>query len=244
MDDHYRISDDDRSAAIGELGAHRAAGRLSGDELLARTAAVRRARTRADLRTVLGDLPEVDRPWRRAWRDRGWRAHAGVFAVLTTATILLWLGVRDRDPLPRDYGADYWWPLWLALLWAALLLLHYVVVGVRRAPRGPAHTPPASRTEPGSTEPGSTEPGADLLSGLTAREREVLAMIGQGYANKDIARALFISERTARTHVSNILRKLDLSSRTQAALVASGTPPARPAGAGRAGGGADQDGVP
>ena len=53
---------------------------------------------------------------------------------------------------------------------------------------------------------------------LTARELEVLRLVGAGRANKEIAAQLDISERTARTHVSNILRKLGLSSRTQAAL--------------------------
>jgi DNA-binding NarL/FixJ family response regulator len=53
---------------------------------------------------------------------------------------------------------------------------------------------------------------------LTARETEVLRLVGAGRSNKEIARELEISERTARTHVSNILRKLDLDSRTQAAL--------------------------
>lgn len=53
---------------------------------------------------------------------------------------------------------------------------------------------------------------------LTAREREILALLGAGKANKEIAAELSISERTARTHVSNILGKLGLSSRTQAAL--------------------------
>jgi DNA-binding NarL/FixJ family response regulator len=43
-------------------------------------------------------------------------------------------------------------------------------------------------------------------------------MVAAGKANKQIAAELVISERTARTHVSNMLRKLDLSSRTQAAL--------------------------
>jgi DNA-binding NarL/FixJ family response regulator len=59
------------------------------------------------------------------------------------------------------------------------------------------------------------------LAALTAREGEVLALLGAGLSNHEIARELVISERTARTHVSNILRKLDLTSRTQAALVAS-----------------------
>jgi DNA-binding NarL/FixJ family response regulator len=58
----------------------------------------------------------------------------------------------------------------------------------------------------------------DPAAELTDREREILRMVAAGKANKQIAAELVISERTARTHVSNILRKLNLSSRTQAAL--------------------------
>ena len=55
---------------------------------------------------------------------------------------------------------------------------------------------------------------------LTPRELEVLRLIAQGYENKDIAEQLVVSEATVRTHVSNILSKLHLASRTQAALYA------------------------
>lgn len=60
----------------------------------------------------------------------------------------------------------------------------------------------------------------ELVEPLTEREKEVLSAVGKGASNKEIAAQLFISERTARTHVSNILGKLGLSSRTQAALYA------------------------
>ncbi|HEX6139846.1 MAG TPA: response regulator transcription factor [Candidatus Limnocylindria bacterium] len=53
---------------------------------------------------------------------------------------------------------------------------------------------------------------------LTPREKEVLVQLGKGASNKEIAYELSITERTARTHVSNILGKLGLASRTQAAL--------------------------
>ena len=53
---------------------------------------------------------------------------------------------------------------------------------------------------------------------LTEREREVLALLAEGSSNQGIADTLVISERTARTHVSSILAKLGLASRTQAAL--------------------------
>ena len=59
----------------------------------------------------------------------------------------------------------------------------------------------------------STEP-------LTPRELEVLRLIAQGYENQEIAGKLVVSEATVRTHVSNIMGKLHLASRTQAALYA------------------------
>jgi DNA-binding NarL/FixJ family response regulator len=55
---------------------------------------------------------------------------------------------------------------------------------------------------------------------LTAREREVLQLIAQGRSNKEIAGDLKISERTVKTHVSNIFSKLELTDRTQVALYA------------------------
>jgi NarL family two-component system response regulator LiaR len=55
---------------------------------------------------------------------------------------------------------------------------------------------------------------------LTAREHEVLRCLGRGLSNKEIGTELFISEKTVKTHVSNILGKLGLLDRTQAALYA------------------------
>jgi DNA-binding CsgD family transcriptional regulator len=69
---------------------------------------------------------------------------------------------------------------------------------------------------PAGAEP---EPGPGE-AGLTPREREVLRLVGRGLSNAQIARSLFISEKTASVHVSNILRKLGVTSRVQAALAA------------------------
>ena len=55
---------------------------------------------------------------------------------------------------------------------------------------------------------------------LTAREVEILKLVAQGLPNQEIAETLVISERTVRTHVTNILSKLHLANRTQAALYA------------------------
>lgn len=58
----------------------------------------------------------------------------------------------------------------------------------------------------------------DVYSDLTPREREVLRLVASGRANKEIGAQLGISERTVKTHISNIFSKLELTDRTQAAL--------------------------
>jgi DNA-binding NarL/FixJ family response regulator len=69
---------------------------------------------------------------------------------------------------------------------------------------------------------GEAPPQADPeLEQLTPREREVLRLIARGYAYKEVARELSISVKTVETHVSSVLRKLQLSSRHQLARWAS-----------------------
>ena len=55
---------------------------------------------------------------------------------------------------------------------------------------------------------------------FTPRERDVLRLLAEGFANKEIARRLSLSEKTVKTHVSNILQKMGVADRTQAALFA------------------------
>lgn len=59
-----------------------------------------------------------------------------------------------------------------------------------------------------------------LIEPLTSREKEVLAQLTKGLSNKEIGERLFISDKTVKTHVSNILRKMDVKDRTQAAIKA------------------------
>ena len=91
-----------------------------------------------------------------------------------------------------------------------------VAGAVRAAHRGEVQLDPAvARRLVSSLQ---APPASDPAAMLTSRELEVLRLVGAGAANKAIAVQLHISERTARTHVSNILRKLGLHSRTQLAL--------------------------
>jgi DNA-binding NarL/FixJ family response regulator len=83
-----------------------------------------------------------------------------------------------------------------------------VMARVAREPADDAATAPA---------PAADHPD---LARLTAREREVLAGLGRGLSNRELAAELFVSEKTIKTHVSSVLAKLRLSDRTQAALFA------------------------
>ncbi|MGC3004719.1 helix-turn-helix domain-containing protein, partial [Streptomyces sp. G35A] len=71
---------------------------------------------------------------------------------------------------------------------------------------------------PAAREPVPADP-ADAL-GLTSRERDVLRLVAAGHTNRRIAEELFISPKTASVHVSNILAKLGVSGRGEAAAVA------------------------
>jgi DNA-binding NarL/FixJ family response regulator len=102
-----------------------------------------------------------------------------------------------------------------------------LAAAIRSAAAGEVHLDPAVagivarrlRGGPGGSD-GTGNGHGDALARLTPREREVLAGVARGLSNRAIADELGITERTARTHVSNILAKLGLSSRTQAALLA------------------------
>jgi DNA-binding NarL/FixJ family response regulator len=76
---------------------------------------------------------------------------------------------------------------------------------------------PAERAPAAAGEP-AVDVAAEL--GLTPRERDVLALVAQGRTNRQIGEELFMAEKTASVHVSRILAKLDVRSRTEAAAVA------------------------
>jgi DNA-binding NarL/FixJ family response regulator len=93
-----------------------------------------------------------------------------------------------------------------------------VAAAIRAACRGEVHLDPAIAKQ--LTRSLVTPKPPQTVDSLTDREREVLVLVAKGLSNQQIADSLVISERTARTHVSNILGKLGVASRTQAALFA------------------------
>jgi DNA-binding NarL/FixJ family response regulator len=104
---------------------------------------------------------------------------------------------------------------------------------------GPAAEEPTAAEQPAAPQPIASQPvapespvpepagarraeSAEAANlGLTSREREVLSLVAEGFTNRRIAQTLFISESTAGVHVSNILGKLGVASRTEAATVAA-----------------------
>ena len=74
--------------------------------------------------------------------------------------------------------------------------------------------------EPDVTEHDEPEQAEEDAFGLTSRERQVLALIAEGATNREIGATLFMAEKTVSVHVSRILSKLNVRSRTEAAAVA------------------------
>ena len=89
----------------------------------------------------------------------------------------------------------------------------------RRIADGEAYVPPALAAELLSEM--SVPPAADVFATLTRREIGVLELLGQGLSNRAIGERLFIAEKTVKNHMSNILDKLQVRSRTEAALIAA-----------------------
>ncbi|MBB4825062.1 DNA-binding NarL/FixJ family response regulator [Sporosarcina luteola] len=95
-----------------------------------------------------------------------------------------------------------------------------LVASLRKMMNGENQLHPKATTHLMNRFANKGKPERGLLEELTKRERDVLQEIAKGKSNKEIASSLFITERTVKTHVSNVLAKLELADRTQAALYA------------------------
>lgn len=98
-----------------------------------------------------------------------------------------------------------------------------LVSAVRTVARGQSLLDPSATTRlmarlRGGQQP-ETEP--DVLLGLTDREREILALIGEGLTNRQIGQRLYLAEKTVKNHISRMLAKLGVERRVQAAVIAT-----------------------
>jgi ATP/maltotriose-dependent transcriptional regulator MalT len=182
---------------------------------------------RATWRAVADAWHAAEQPYREAYA-RMREAHAAVRA-------------GRRDQAARALGAC----LELASSLHAAPLLALANHLARRARLTPPRSAEPRSAEPRSAEPRSAEPrsaeprsaAADARFDLTDRERDVLTLLADGDSNRQIARALFISERTVAVHVSRIFGKLGVRNRTEAAkmgaMLSQSQPPEPGAGASR-----------
>ncbi len=96
-----------------------------------------------------------------------------------------------------------------------------LVAAYRQALATATEASPPSSAAPAPAAQAAPAPAAGPLSRLSPRERDILREIARGASNKEIARTLDIAETTVKIHVQHILRKLNLTSRVQAAVMAS-----------------------
>jgi DNA-binding NarL/FixJ family response regulator len=92
---------------------------------------------------------------------------------------------------------------------------------IKAAAAGQVQLAPAAAARLMREVQGPASKPAEEAGGLTERETDVLRLVARGKANKEIASDLGIGEKTVKTHVSNVLAKLGVQSRTQAALAAA-----------------------
>ncbi|MFI0966301.1 response regulator [Streptomyces sp. NPDC021080] len=71
------------------------------------------------------------------------------------------------------------------------------------------------------TDPAEEQPLSHELAGLSPRERDILALIGDGLTNREIGKELYLSEKTVKNHISRLLAKLGVQRRVQAAVLAN-----------------------
>jgi DNA-binding CsgD family transcriptional regulator len=217
-------------AAIAELAAARRAPAAGEDAARAADGLLERARaaTAADgvvpARAVRARLATAEAEWSRAAAgpdpDR-WAGAAAAWEGLGCPWPAAYARWRQAEALldhgaPRDRAAPV---LQTAAATAARLaarpLLGEIQALARRARIG-LEPPAGGEAEGDAREPAA--PGEEL--GLTPREREVLALVAGGRSNRQIAETLYISPKTASVHVSNILAKLGVANRAEAAVAA------------------------
>ena len=202
----------ERARDLGDDGALRdALGRV--DALLARVASAAHPSRPAESAALLGARAEAGRAAGHPEPDSYARAAAALESLgrPEPAALMRW---REAEALAaagdRDAAAE------------AARVAHAIAVrlgaGWLRGESKGSPPAPGSISKRRSHRPASHRRRDSF--GLTSRERQVLALIAQGSTNREIGEALFMAQKTASVHVSRILTKLNVRSRTEAAAVA------------------------
>ncbi|MCU7826413.1 response regulator [Kitasatospora sp. DSM 101779] len=108
-----------------------------------------------------------------------------------------------------------------------------LVSAVRTVASGQSMLDPGATTRLMARLRGDTAPPASDLPALTDREREILALIGEGLTNRQIGQRLYLAEKTVKNHISRLLAKLGVERRVQAAVIATQALAAHDRAAGR-----------
>ncbi|MFE0463583.1 response regulator [Kitasatospora sp. NPDC058965] len=98
-----------------------------------------------------------------------------------------------------------------------------LVAAVRTVASGQSMLDPSATTRLMARLRGDAAPSGPQLVQLTGREREILALIGEGLTNRQIGDRLFLAEKTVKNHISRLLAKLGVERRVQAAVIATQT---------------------
>jgi len=111
-----------------------------------------------------------------------------------------------------------------------------LVAAVRTVAGGQSMLDPGATTRLMARLRGDAAPQTPDFPQLTARERDILALVGEGLTNRQIGQQLFLAEKTVKNHISRLLAKLGVERRVQAAVIATQALAANGTGAGRFGG--------
>lgn len=159
---------------------------------------------------------------RPAFRNLAWNFSAALIVFVVSLVIGFYYGYRETSSLKKRLGdLKQVFPAIEAGAFSFLLKTssaEEITHTVRKAVSGAAVIEPKVAEKMMSR---FRKPEPLRHQELTKREREVLALIGDGKTNREIGEELFIGLKTVKTHVSNVLGKLQVSDRTQAAIYAN-----------------------
>ena len=224
-DEPYWVTELCRTGLAVEAAADEQAARERGAGLIDRVRTATAAPNVVPTLAVEANLRTAEAEWSRVTGPSDperWAKSAEAWQALSYPWPAAYARWRQAEALlaqgaPRDAAAAALAEAWTLAGGSGARLLAAEVDSLARRARIELAPPPGGEEPDGPSRAPATM--ADEL-GLTARECEVLVLVAEGRTNRQVAEALFISPKTAGVHVSNILAKLDVANRVEAAAVA------------------------